>query len=125
MALILIVDDAHIMRIMIGRILQKEGYNIIEASNGEEALQMAQTHNPDCILLDFLIPDINGLEVLQALNDRSLKIPVIFITADTQGTTRQKCLNLGALDVLYKPPKPGELQEAIKKALSFKEDSAP
>lgn len=113
------------MRIMVRRILQKEGHDIIEASNGQEALQMAQTHNPDCVLLDLLIPDINGMEVLQALNDRHLKIPTIFLTADTQGTTRQKCLNLGALAVLYKPPKAGELQEAVQQALSFKEKEAP
>ncbi|WP_017714933.1 response regulator [Kamptonema formosum] len=125
MALILIVDDAQIMRIMVRRILQKEGHDILEASNGQEALQMAQTHNPDCVLLDLLIPDINGMEVLQALNDRHLKIPTIFLTADTQGTTRQKCLNLGALAVLYKPPKAGELQEAVKQALSFKDKEGP
>ncbi len=123
MALILIVDDAVITRTIIRKIVQGQGYTTLEADNGQKAVEMALIHKPDCILLDLLLPELNGWQVLQALNEKGSKIPVIFITADTQDTTRDKCLGLGALAVINKPPKLSQLQEVIKEALAVNEET--
>ncbi|MCT7951515.1 response regulator [Ancylothrix sp. C2] len=123
MALILIVDDALITRTVIRKIVQGQGYTTLEADNGRKAVDMALLHQPDCILLDLLLPELNGWQVIEALNEKGSKIPVIFITADTQDTTRDKCLGLGALAVVNKPPKLSELQQVIQKALALNKEA--
>lgn len=75
------------------------------------------------MLLDLLMPEMEGREVLQAMRDRGYKIPVIVITADIQSTTRCECLDLGALAVIHKMPNSDELLGWIKKALSPSEES--
>lgn len=121
MALILIVEDAQFTRNIIVKFLKKEGYAILEASNGREGLQVIRDRAPDCILLDLLMPDLNGLQVLEALQAEGSTIPVIVLTADIQQTTRQQCMNLGAFLVINKPPNRDELLAVIQKALALKE----
>ncbi len=121
MALILIVEDAQFTRNIIVKFLKKEGFAILEASNGREGLLLIRDRAPDCILLDLLMPDLNGLQVLEALQAEGSTIPAIVLTADIQQTTRQQCLDLGALFVLNKPPNRDELLAAIHKALALKD----
>jgi CheY-like chemotaxis protein len=125
MALILIVDDAIFTRRVICKNLQKQGYETLEASHGKQALELLDSHTPDCILLDLLMPEMDGWQVLQALQDKNIKIPVIVLTADIQETSRQHCFELGALAVLNKPPKSEEMIEALQKALNLTEENAP
>lgn len=120
MALILIVDDALLSRKMVKKILKSLGHETIEVKDGEEAILMIQQHQPQCVCLDMLIPKLNGIEVLQKLRSDNCLIPVIVITADTQQTTRQQCLELNALAVLNKPAKAEQLSELIEQALSKK-----
>lgn len=117
MALILIIEDAALLRKMLQRILKPEGYTILEAQNGLQGLEMVRTHNPECIVLDLLMPEMGGRQVLKALRDESLQIPTIVVTADVQESTRSECLELGALTVLNKLPKPEELRHWVKKAI--------
>lgn len=117
MALVLIIEDAALLRKMLQKILRAKGYNTIEASNGREGLEMITTHNPDCVVLDMLMPEIEGREVLKEMRDRGLQIPTIVMTADVQESTRSECLELGALTVLNKLPKGEELLPWIEKAL--------
>jgi len=125
MALILIVDDALLTRTVIRKSLRANGYQTIEAQNGSEALEKIRQQQPDCILLDLLIPEPNGFEVLKILQADDCQIPAIVITADTQETARTRCLALGAKAVIYKPPKPGELQAEINKVISIQSQSNP
>lgn len=125
MPLILIVDDAFFTRRVIAKSLKKQGYITLEASDGREALQLLDEQKPDCILLDLLMPDFDGWDVLKALQEKQIKIPAIVITADIQETSRQRCFELGALAVINKPPKPEELNDALQKALSLNEENAP
>jgi CheY-like chemotaxis protein len=120
MALILIVDDALLSLTMLKKIIKNLGHNIVEARDGEQALLMIEQHQPECVCLDLLIPKINGLEVLKQLRDANNNVPVIMVTADTQETTRQKCLELNALAVLNKPAKAEELSKLIDQALNSK-----
>ncbi len=125
MTSILVVEDSWLTRRVICKILRAEGYETWEASSGPEALELLKTQTPDCMLLDLLMPDMEGREVLQALRERGIKVPVIVITADIQSTTREECMELGALAVIHKMPNSDELVGWIKKALSVSEESTP
>ena len=125
MTSILVVEDSWLTRRVICKILRAEGYETWEASSGPEALEMIQTQTPNCMLLDLLMPDMEGREVLQAMRERGLKIPTIVITADIQATTRQECMELGAIAVIHKMPNSEELIGWIQKALGASEESAP
>lgn len=125
MTSILVVEDSWLTRRVICKILRAEGYETWEASSGPEALELLSTQTPDCMLLDLLMPEMEGREVLQALRDRGIKVPVIVITADIQSTTREECMALGALAVIHKMPNSEELIRWINKALSASEESAP
>ncbi|HBK96839.1 MAG TPA: response regulator [Microcoleaceae bacterium UBA10368] len=125
MTSILVVEDSWLTRRVICKILRAEGYETWEASCGPEALEILSTQTPNCMLLDLLMPEMEGREVLQAMREKGFKIPVIVITADIQSTTRSECMELGALAVIHKMPNSGELIGWIKKALSASEESAP
>lgn len=103
--------------------LRAEGYETLEASSGPEALELLGTKAPNCMLLDLLMPEMEGREVLQTMRDRGYKIPVIVITADIQATTHSECMELGALAVIHKMPNSDELIGWIKKALSASQES--
>lgn len=125
MTSILVVEDSWLTRRVICKILRAEGYETWEASCGPEALEIMSTQTPNCMLLDLLMPEMEGREVLQAMREKGFKIPVIVITADIQSTTRSECMELGALAVIHKMPNSDELIGWIKKALSASEESAP
>lgn len=118
MALILIVDDAAFSRRMIRKALQTDGYEILEATNGREGLEMASTHTPDLILTDLLMPDLHGFELLQAIQQQGLKIPTIIISADIQESSRQQGLQLGAAGFINKPPKAEELRNTVQQLVN-------
>ncbi|MBZ8180361.1 response regulator [Oscillatoria salina] len=124
MSLILIIDDAAFTRRMLRKALSAEGYQVIEATNGAEGLEMAQTQNPDCILVDLLMPVMDGFSVLETIRDRNLTIPVIVVSADIQAGVRQRCLDLGASGFLNKPPKSAELHQTIKQILTSPQEMA-
>ena len=118
MALILITDDAAFSRRMVRKTLEGDGHVVLEAANGLECLKMLQSHSPQCILLDLLMPEMDGFGVLQALREQGSNIPVIVLSADIQEIVHQKCLDLGVFAMLKKPPKKPEIREAVQKALS-------
>ena len=118
MAFILIIEDAWFTRRFLSKTLQAAGHITVDASCGQEGLEKALTHAPDCILLDLLMPDMDGREVLQRLGAQGHAIPTIVLTADIQSSSRQQCLDLGAIAVLGKPPTPEELAAAIDRAIA-------
>lgn len=114
---ILIVDDSWLIRQGVSKLLKIKNYDSIEAKNGKEALEKIETEKPDCVLLDLLMPDCNGIEVLSAMKEKNLNIPVIIQSADIQETTRTKCFNLGAAAFLDKPVQKDRIMETIEKVL--------
>jgi CheY-like chemotaxis protein len=88
-----------------------DDHEIQEAANGRQGLEIIETSTPDCIVLDILMPDINGLGFLRTLQQQGIKIPVIVLTADIQETTRQECLKLGAKEVVHKPLLPSAIDK--------------
>jgi CheY-like chemotaxis protein len=117
MALILIVDDSQYQRNTIKKMLATEGYDFLEADNGLSAIKETLAHNPDCVLVDKLMPELDGEKYLQFIKQNNMTIPVIVITADIQESTRNQCINLGAFDVVNKPFKAEKLKEILQRAL--------
>lgn len=108
MATILIIDDSKLARTQVRRQLTTAGHNTLEAENGRQGLEMALSEKPDCILLDLLMPEMNGIELLQALAANGVETPKIVVTANIQPSVRSQCLELGAADIINKPANRGE-----------------
>ena len=120
MARVLLVDDSIYQRIKLRKFLEAAGYEVIEGSDGDEGLQMATSSEPDCMVLDLLMPKIGGMEVLRVFHEKHLTLPVIIHTSDIQEQTRQECLALGAVAFLNKPSREEDLLAAIAQAIQSK-----
>jgi two-component system alkaline phosphatase synthesis response regulator PhoP len=116
---ILIVDDEKDIVKMLSYNLKKEGYRTVDAHDGEDALDLAVREHPDLILLDLMLPGIDGLEVCKQLKKeaKTSRIPIIMLTAKTQETDKIVGLELGADDYVSKPFSPKELIARIKAVL--------
>ncbi|HDQ13531.1 MAG TPA: response regulator [Sediminispirochaeta sp.] len=105
MTKILLVDDSFIARHGIKTLLSDHTFEVVEAKDGKEALDLIDQITPDLILLDLLMPQPDGFKVLEELHKRdSSSPPVIILSADIQSTTRDRCMALGAAGFLKKPP---------------------
>lgn len=114
--LILLVEDEPQMRRFLRVTLQSHGYRLVEATTGQEGLMQATTRNPDVVLLDLGLPDLDGLEVTQRLREWSV-VPIIVLSAREQEQDKIKALDAGADDYLTKPFGAGELLARIRVAL--------
>lgn len=115
---ILVADDSSAMRhFLADGILAPEGYHTLKASNGREALRMAAHHKPDLMLLDFNMPELNGMQVLKHMAVRKLQIASIFMTAHGDEGIAIDAFRLGVRDYLIKPFEPTELLDAIERSL--------
>ena len=112
---VLVVDDDTKILRFVGMSLSLAGYEVITAAGGEEALKIVQTNHPDIMLLDILMPGVDGLEVLQRLRQTS-KVPVIAFSA--HATAADEARRLGANDFLAKPFRPDELTGRIEAVLN-------
>ncbi|MFW6007238.1 MAG: response regulator [Halanaerobiales bacterium] len=123
MSKILIVDDAKNIVMVLKKCLENSGYETEVAKDGIIALQKAQEVDPDLILLDILLPKMNGFLVYEALKDdpKTENIPVVFISAKAEEKDFNKAMSLGAEEYLVKPIKPDELIKTVEKVL--KEES--
>jgi CheY-like chemotaxis protein len=104
-ALILAVDDFEVNLEILCMYLQGEGYRVIKATGGEEAITQAQEHLPDLILMDVKMAGIDGLEAIRRLKaiPRTRDIPVISLTAFASEADTERCLRAGAADYVSKP----------------------
>lgn len=114
--LVLLIEDEPQMRRFLRITLQSQGYRLIEAAGGQEGLVHATTRNPDVVLLDLGLPDMDGLEVTKRLREWT-NTPIIVISARDQEQDKIKALDLGADDYLTKPFNAGELLARIRVAL--------
>ncbi|MDB4933350.1 MAG: sensor histidine kinase [Labilithrix sp.] len=115
-AKVLVIEDEPQMQKFLRACLSAEGYRVVEALTGKEGLDLARTHNPDLVLLDLGLPDIDGTEVTKSLREWMTK-PIIVISARGQEDDKIRTLDLGADDYLTKPFNAGELMARIRAAL--------
>src|SRR3954470_21720009 len=118
---ILVVDDQPINVQLLKRKLEREGIRVTAAYNGLEALDFVKKDKPDLILLDVMMPDMDGIEVCQRLqsNDETRGIPVIFITARTAKESKLEGLNVGDVDYITKPIDLDETLARVQTQLRF------
>lgn len=116
---ILICDDSQFIRKRLTTILSDFKFEMIEAKDGAEAIEVLKENEFDLILLDLLMPNVTGKEVLEKMFDDKMNIPVIVLSADIQETTMNYCIEKGAKAFLNKPPKSEDLIETVKKVLNL------
>ncbi len=114
--LVLVADDEPRITKLVSIALKSEGFRVVTANSGEEALTRAEEMRPDIVLLDIVMPDLDGIEVMQQL--RELRpVPVILLTAKGSTSDKAKGLDLGADDYVAKPFHPDELAARVRAVL--------
>ena len=120
---ILVIDDLPENVFMLQDRLEHEGYTVFTAYDGKSGIEKAQAELPDLILLDVMMPDINGFEVCKTLvgDEQTSKIPIILVTAKTNAEDTKEGLDAGAFDYIKKPFNKIELLARVKSALKLSE----
>ena len=126
MKILVVEDEKNIVRVITYN-LEREGYQVIAVRDGEEALEKARKELPDLILLDLMLPKMDGLEVCRQLkaSAKTSRIPIIMVTAKTQETDRVVGLEMGADDYIPKPFSPRELVARVKAVLRRSHQTEP
>ena len=114
---LLVVDDEERIRRLLNMYLTREGYEVEEAVDGAEALEKALVNNYDCILLDLMMPEKDGLEVLEELREKKIMTPVMMLTAKGEESDRVTGFESGADDYIVKPFSPREVVLRVKAIL--------
>lgn len=122
--LVVIADDEARMRRFIQMNLELEGYQVVEAANGLEAIDRVREDLPDMVLLDVMMPELDGFEALRLIRETSI-VPVIMLTVRDDESDKIKGLELGADDYVTKPFSPRELASRIKAVLRRTEMESP
>jgi DNA-binding response OmpR family regulator len=116
-ASILVVDDEPMVREVLSRYLSREGFDVSAAEDGEEALTRFARATPDLVLLDLMLPKIDGYEVFRRIREQGGRTPVIMLTAKGEETDRIVGLELGADDYVAKPFSPREVVARVRAVL--------
>jgi DNA-binding response OmpR family regulator len=120
MTKVLVIDDEAPIRLLCRVNLEAEGMNVIEAADGPTGLEKARTEEPDVVLLDVMMPGLDGWRVAEALleDEQTADIPIIFLTARAEVKDRAKGLDLGGVDYVTKPFNPVELAPLVDDLLN-------
>jgi len=118
----LVVDDERMNRLLLRRALETEGHVVVEAANGREALERLREDAPDVVLLDLVMPELDGYETLQQIKaDPNLAhVPVIIISGVDELGSVVRCIEMGATDYLPKPFEPAILRARLQSSLAAK-----
>lgn len=119
---LLVVDDEPKVREVLRDLLSDRGYDVILADSGPTALAAVSTHKPDLVLLDVLMPGMDGAETLRQMTALNPSVPVIAVTANTDVDVTSKLLALGAVDYVPKPCDSEYLDQAIRIQLAAARD---
>lgn len=122
---ILVVDDEKDLLDLIEYNLKKEGFDVLKAENGEEGIKIAKEHKPDLVLMDIMMPKMDGMEAVEKIRaDEELKsIPIIFLTARSDEKTEVEGLNKGGDDYITKPISTTKLISRIKAVMRRFDDT--
>jgi DNA-binding response OmpR family regulator len=120
MARVLVVDDEPDVLLLCRLNLEQRGHEVLEAPNGDEALELARSGDADLVVLDLMLPGIDGYQVLQALQagEQTSEIPVLVLTAKSLQADRERSRQLGAAAFLTKPFLPDELCDLVDAVLA-------
>lgn len=114
---ILIVDDEQPIRTLLAYNLQQAKYETVLAADGEEAIEKTESEKPDLILLDLMLPKMDGIDVCKTLRQRDINVPIIMLTAKSDELDKVLGLEIGADDYMTKPFSPREVVARVKAVL--------
>ncbi len=117
--LVMVADDDTEIAVLVELLLQREGYDVVTAMNGSEALELIERKRPDAVVLDIMMPNLNGYEVVQRMRqDHATRfLPVILLSARAGALDRKYGIRMGADDYILKPFKAEHLLESIASVL--------
>jgi len=118
MARILIVDDAEFLRMRISKMLVAEGYEVMEAENGLQAVEKYKAEKPDAVLMDITMPEMDGLTALKEIKAYDAKAKIVMLTALGQESVVLEAIKSGARDFVVKPFERERVMSAITKLLA-------
>ena len=113
---LLLIDDSEDMQKLVGMFLERDGYEVIQAANGNEGLRLLAKNQPDLVLLDIMMPEVDGWETCRRIREVS-NIPIIMLTAKSREKDIVRGLEIGADDYITKPFDPSELRARIQSLL--------
>lgn len=119
MARILIVDDSMLARQMHSSFLKELGHETVQACDGLDGLSKVGEGAFDAVFVDLMMPKMDGVSFLKALQERGIKIPALVLSADVQESKRQECLDFGARGFIGKPAKKAKLERALREYLNL------
>lgn len=115
---ILVADDEEILRMLITDTIEDSGYEVEEATDGKEALDKLQTRKYDLVILDYMMPHLTGVQVIEQLNDdKRNRLNILMLTAKTQESDKERMRAAGACYLMAKPFSPYELLDLVKEIL--------
>jgi two-component system, OmpR family, alkaline phosphatase synthesis response regulator PhoP len=117
---VLVIDDEAPIRLLCKVNLEAEGMDVLEAADGTTGLDLSRTNTPDVVLLDVMMPGLDGWQVAEQLlqDDRTKEIPIIFLTARAEFRDRARGLDIGGIDYVTKPFNPLELAPLVRELLA-------
>ena len=122
---VLLVEDDPSLAMGLCDALEFEGFRVVHAARGADAIEQAKKHAPDCILLDLMLPDLNGYQVCEQIRRTDLRTPILMLTARGQEADKIRGLDVGADDYVTKPFSVGELLARIRAVLRRTSRGAP
>ncbi len=120
----LIAEDSATTRKILERLAEERGFHVIEAVDGQEAVDGATEHQPDLIFLDIHMPKMNGLEALEEIRDRDPNVPVVIVSSTADPETSEEALSLGAVNLIRKPFNREEIQFVLDRIYRAIEEEA-
>lgn len=119
---ILVVDDSKFMRMLLGDLLSRNGFDVLEAESGEEALQIYRKERPDLVTLDILMPGRDGIETVGDLREEDPSARIVMVTALGMEDYIQRALEAGADGFILKPFSPERVLDTLKEVLEKPRD---
>lgn len=109
MTKVMLIDDDESLQLLIGEIVRRDGYDFCCAGNGRDGMAMLEAEQPDFLILDVMLPDVNGFEICQIIRERGHQVPIMFLTAKGDIVDKSIGFKSGADDYLVKPFQTEEL----------------
>ena len=122
MSRVLVIDDESIVGVVLRLALDEKGHETVVAEDGKTGIEMARAQRPDAVVLDLMMPGVNGFDVLGAFQQSAEleEVPVLVLTAVTVSRARERCLSEGADVVITKPFDPRDVADAVDSLLSVR-----
>ncbi|HAI86462.1 MAG TPA: two-component system response regulator [Firmicutes bacterium] len=117
MPTILVVDDAAFMRMRVGKLLSQNGFQVLEAENGLDALNMYMQHKPDLVLMDITMPVMDGITALKEIRQVDSQAKVVMVSAMGQQAMVIESIKAGAKDFVVKPYEPDNVMVSVRKLI--------